>query len=505
MFMEYNLHSKFVFCEKKTIVIDFTKVIYSMPSLKPPADTFIAQLKTCVGESAIRSPSEYPQYFEDQRDRFGGSAAAIVVPSTTEETAKVIKLCNQHNVAVVPYAGGTGLVGGQLRSEGAAGILLSVERMNKIITLDKAGGSITVGAGCILADIQNAAEDAGMLFPLSLAAEGSCRIGGNLGSNAGGLNVLRYGNARDLCLGLEVVMPDGQIWNGLKALRKDNTGYDLRHLMIGSEGTLGIITAAVLKLFPQPAEFGTAFCAIPDPANAIELLHHMRAHLGETVSALELMSERSFEFFKQHFPECQNPLEQDYAWYTLVECGGSIGEQARMMDALAEAMEQGIILDAAIASNETQRNDFWQLREKTPEANRKVGAIASHDTSVAITQIPEFIERAGAAIYDIDPELRINCFGHIGDGNLHYNVYPPAGKPKSDYLELRDQVRLRVNGIAADMNGSISAEHGIGRLKVDDLEQYGDPVKLAVMRTIKQALDPKGIMNPGAMLREIDG
>ncbi|KAG1648527.1 putative D-2-hydroxyglutarate dehydrogenase, mitochondrial [Nymphon striatum] len=371
-------------------------------------------------------------------------------------------------VGVVPYGGGTGLVGGQVAPDGPAPLILSLERMNKVRAVHADENVLVAEAGVILADVQAAADDADRLFPLSLAAEGSARIGGNLSTNAGGTGVLRYGNARDLCLGLEAVLPDGQIWNGLTRLRKNNTGYDLRHLLIGAEGTLGIITAAALKLFPKPAHTGTALLVVESPRAALDLLSLAKSQLGEMISAFELIHRQGFEFFP---PE----------WCVLVELGlsGDLDPEAALERLFADAHEAGLVPDGLIAQNAQQAADFWKVREMIPEANRRVGSISSHDISVPLSSIPDFITKGGEIVARIG-DFRINCFGHVGDGNLHYN---------------------RCTDLVHEMGGSMSAEHGIGRLKVDDLEHYGDPAKLSAMRAIKAALDPKGIMNPGAVLR----
>ena len=352
-----------------------------------------------------------------------------------------------------------------------------------------------------MANIQTAAADVNRLFPLSLASEGTAQIGGNLATNAGGVNVLRYGNTRDLCLGIEAVLPDGSIWNGLSRLRKDNTGYDLRNLLIGSEGSLGIITAASLKLSPRPAAEGTAVFVVEDPQAAISLLAEARSQLGDSISAFELIHRQGLEFLRDYLPSVRLPFEQDPEWCVLIEVGLARGlDPQDALETLFETgLEQGWVSDGLIAQSVGQRQEFWSVREHIPEANRLVGSVSSHDISVPISLVPEFITRAGEVISNLGPML-VNCFGHLGDGNLHYNVFPETGKTRADYLDVRDLVKVAVHDLVDELGGSISAEHGIGRLKTADLEKYGDPAKLAAMRAIKAALDPIGIMNPGVVL-----
>ena len=441
-------------------------------------------------------------YLTEPRGRYHGTAHTLALPRTTAEVATILAYASQHGIGVVPYAGGTGLVAGQTQPDGPLPILLSVERMNRIRDVDAADNVITVEAGVILADIQAAAEGIDRLFPLSLAAQGTARIGGNLATNAGGVQVLRYGNARDLCLGLEAVLADGTIFDGLKRLRKDNTGYDLRHLLIGSEGTLGIITAATLKLFPRPGEVVTAFATVTDPGAAVRLLRRMQDALGDQITAFELLHGTGLEFLADTLPDVAQPFSPRPDWSVLIEVGGAAGSQLvdRAEAALAEAFEAGLVGDALIAQSATQAQAFWAVRESIPAANRRVGAVASHDIAVPVSRIPEFIDRGMRAIAAIDPALRVNAFGHLGDGNLHYNVFPPKGVARERYDGIRNDLTRAVHDLTHAMEGSVSAEHGIGRLKTADLVRYGDPGKLAAMRAIKAALDPKGILNPGAVL-----
>jgi FAD/FMN-containing dehydrogenase len=362
--------------------------------------------------------------------------------------------------------------------------------------------ALVCDAGCILADVQAAADEAGRLFPLSLASEGSARIGGLLATNAGGLNVLRYGNARAQVLGLEVVTADGEIWNGLTRLRKDNTGYDLRDLMIGSEGTLGIITAAALRLMPKPAHEGTAIFVVPSPKAALELLALAQSQIGEGISAFELIGRQGFDFLAEVGPETTQPFDTVPEWCVLIDLGlpKGLSPQDALEALFVSANEAGISSDGGIAQSEAQRAAFWAIRESIPEANRRIGSISSHDISVPLSAIPDFIDKAPGELAKLG-DFRINCFGHLGDGNLHYNVFPPKGQSRADFENVRQAVKTCVHDLAHAFDGSVSAEHGVGRLKVDDLEKYSDPQKLVMMRGIKQALDPKGIMNPGAVLR----
>ncbi len=461
---------------------------------------FLATLP--VSPAALREAA--PRYFQEPRGRWRGQGM-VVAPCNTAEVAAVVRACAAACVPVVPYGGGTGLVGGQISPRGAVPVILSLERMRAVRGLYPDENVIVVEAGAILEEVHEAARAAGRLFPLSIAARGSARIGGLLATNAGGVNVLRYGNARDLCLGLEVVLPDGQIWHGLKRLRKDNTGYDLRNLLIGSEGTLGVITAAALRLFPQPAGEGTAFFVVRDPRAALDLLGLARDHVGEGVSAFELMHRQGLEFLAETLPDIRQPFAERPEWCVLVDLGLARGlDPGAALEALfAAGLEAGLVSDGLIAQSEAQRHAFWQVREQIPEANRRIGSVSSHDISLPLSAIPEFIERARAVIAAIGA-FRINCFGHLGDGNLHYNVFPMPGHSRADHMAQRDTVKRALHDLVHEMGGSVSAEHGIGRLKVEDLERYGDPAKLSAMRAIKAALDPPGIMNPGAVLRDCD-
>ena len=468
--------------------------------LNPADANFATVLSGLLPDDCIGVPE--PRHLEDPRGRWIGEAAVLARPRSVDEVAMIVRTCAKALVGIVPWGGGTGLVGGQVMPNGVAPLILSLERMAAIRTVYPSENVMIAEAGAILADVQAAATAVDRLFPLSLASEGSARIGGNLATNAGGVNVLRYGNARDLCLGLEAVMPDGAIWHGLKRLRKDNTGYDLRNLMIGSEGTLGVITAASLRLFPVPAEQGAAFFVVPGPAAALELLALAQALLGGGISAFELINIQGLEFLRETMPEVRQPFAAKPEWMVLIDLG--LGQGHSVPEALAGLFEtglsRGLVSDGVIAGSAAERDQFWTLRESIPLANRKIGAISSHDISLPLGEIAGFIPRAGAALAKLGI-WRINCFGHLGDGNLHYNVFPIQGKTRGDYAGQREAIKTCVHDLVNDVGGSVSAEHGIGRLKVGDLERYGDPAKLAAMRAIKTALDPIGIMNPGAVLR----
>ena len=442
-------------------------------------------------------------YLEEPRGRYKSNPMPVIKPRTTKQVSEIIYFCNQNNIGVIPYAGGTGLVGGQTIKSDKDIILLSVERMQSIRDILPEENIIIVEAGAILENVRQAANDIDRLFPLALASQGSCRIGGNLATNAGGVQVLRYGNTRDLCLGIEAVLPDGSILNGLKRLRKDNTGYDIRNLLIGSEGTLGIITAACLKLFPKPKETITGVLEISSPEIAIKTLSDLQAKLDSSITAFELIHKQSYNFLSEVCPDVKIPFNKHPEWSILIELSGGMGSnlESRLFEGIEELLIKGLINDALIAQSEKQANEFWNLRENIPEANRRIGSISNHDISLPISLIPKFIDEMPYAMVHLG-DLRINCFGHLGDGNLHYNVFPPHGKNKNDYQHLREEIKTIIHDKINEFGGSVSAEHGIGRLKIDDLEKYGDPIKLMAMRSIKNAIDPKGIMNPGAVLRE---
>ena len=468
-----------------------------MQHLNPADAAFVDALVAQLPPGTLR-PAE-ARHLQEPRGKFHGQAGAVACPASAEEVAVILRACAAGRVGVVPWGGGTGLVGGQVMAEGALPLVLSLERMDRVRGVYPEENVILAEAGVILADLHKAAEAAERIFPLTLASQGSCRIGGNLATNAGGVNVIRYGNARDLCLGLEAVLPDGQIWHGLKRLRKDNTGYDLRGLLIGAEGTLGVITAAALRLFPRPAAEGAALMVVPDPAAALALLSLAQARTGG-LSAFELISGMGLRFLAETMPQVRQPFATPPDWMVLIDLGLATGDpEAVLTDLFAEAQAQGMVLDGLIAQSGAQRAQFWALRETIPLANRAVGAVSSHDISLPLGEVAGFIRDAGPALAALGP-WRINCFGHLGDGNLHYNVFPPKGETPGAYKALAGPVQDLVHTMTVARGGSFSAEHGIGRIKVAELARYGDPAKLAAMRAIKQALDPLGIMNPGAVL-----
>ncbi|WP_068115339.1 FAD-binding oxidoreductase [Tropicimonas marinistellae] len=468
--------------------------------LNPVTPEIESALHAALPEQAFRPLA--PRYLEEPRGRYKGGDALLLAPRTTEEVALAVRLAAAHRVGVVPYGGGTGLVGGQVAEDLPRPILMSMERMNRLRGTYPAENVLVAEAGMVLAHVQQAARDVERMFPLSLASEGSAQIGGLLGANAGGVNVLRYGNARELCLGLEAVLPDGSILHGLKRLRKDNTGYDLRNLLIGAEGSLGVITAASLRLYPRPAVKGAAFLTVESPVAALKLLSMAQRRMGEGVSAFELIHRMGLDFLRDTMPEVRQPFATAPEWMVLVGIGlsGVPSPEPELEGLFAEALEAGLVSDGVVAQNEAQRLAFWHLREAIPEANRRIGAVSSHDISVPISAMPDFIEK-GAEVIAGFGAMRINCFGHLGDGNLHYNVFPPAGRRAAEFEAERGAVKRAIHDLVHEFDGSVSAEHGIGRLKVGDLERYGDPAKLAAMRAIKAALDPAGIMNPGAVLR----
>jgi len=464
-----------------------------------PADATFAQgLSLQLPADTLRIAE--PRHLTEPRGKFPGIGRIVALPRNVREVSVIVAACNAAGVGVVPISGGTGLVGGQTIVSGVPPLLLSLERMSGIRAIHAAENVIIAEAGAILADVHAVAEEAGRLFPLSLASEGTARIGGLMSTNAGGVNVLRYGTARDLCLGLEAVMADGVIFHGLRRLRKDNTGYDLRNLLIGSEGTLGIVTAASLKLFPRPAQYATALLQVPGPSQALDLLTLTQAHASGMVEGFELISGQSLRFLKETLPDLRLPV-RDAEWLVLLELGlpAVVGADAMLEAIFVQAMEEGLVTDGVLARSTQQRREFWAMRESIPEANRRIGAIASHDISLPLGQIAAFIEEAETALQGFG--IRLNCFGHLGDGNLHFNAFPAVGRVRGDYASVAAGITRVVHDLVFAHEGSFSAEHGVGRAKVEDLELYGDPAKLAAMRAIKAALDPKGILNPGAVLR----
>ena len=465
--------------------------------------SFEDQLRGIVGTANVLAGGDLSAFEVDWRRRYRGRARLVVRPGATAEVAAVVRACAQAGVDIVPQGGNTGLVGASVPDDSGTQLLLSLTRLNRVRTIDRANLTLTAEAGCVLQAVQQAAQDAGLLFPLSLAAEGSCTIGGNLATNAGGTQVLRYGNARELCLGLEVVTAEGEVWDGLAGLRKDNTGYDLRDLFIGSEGTLGIITAATLRLHPLPAARTTALAVLGSLERAVALLGLAQQRLGAGLTGFEVMNRFSLDLVRQHFPQLAQPLPPA-AWTVLLEQSDNEGEQqaTQRFEALLEAaLERGLIDDAAVASNLEQARTMWHLRESIPLAQSQEGLNIKHDIALPVSGIPDFVAATDAALERALPGVRLVDFGHLGDGNLHYNVQAPAGIAADAFLQEREaQINAIVYDAVVAHGGSISAEHGIGALKREELAQRKSPVALKLMRAIKQALDPQGRMNPGRLL-----
>jgi FAD/FMN-containing dehydrogenase len=468
-------------------------------------DAFIERLRTIVGpQGLLTEPRDIEPYVQDWRGIYKGDTSAVVRPANTEEVAAVMKVCAETATPVVPQGGNTGMCMASVPRAGRNEIVLSLARMNRIIEVDPLNNTLTAEAGVVLEKIQNAADEVGRLFPLSLGGQGSCMIGGNLSTNAGGVNVLRYGNTRDLVLGLEVVLPDGRIWNGLRGLRKDNTGYDLKQLFVGAEGTLGVITAAVLKLFPKPSASAIAWSAVKGPEAALELLALLRRHCGDRINAFELISRNCLDLVLRHIPGTRDPLPATHGWYVLAELADSGPLQAlreELETALGAAMEASLVVDATIAESGAQSEALWRIRESIPEAARgEAGMLYRHDISVAVSAIPQFIREAGPALDAKFPGAEVICFGHLGDGNLHYNAFVP-GRARSDAAAREaNDVTTVIYDLVQRYGGSFSAEHGIGLAKVDELKRYKSAVEIDLMRTVKHALDPQGIMNPGKVL-----
>jgi FAD/FMN-containing dehydrogenase len=431
-----------------------------------------------------------------------GRSHLLLRPADTQQVSALMGLCCEAGVPVVPQGGNTGLVGGGVPDASGRMVVLSLGRMNRIRAIDPHNDTITVDAGCVLEAVQNAAEGANRLFPLALGAQGTAQIGGVLSSNAGGIEVLRYGMARGLALGLEVVLADGRVWDGLRALRKDNTGYDLKQLFIGAEGTLGVITGAVLRLVPRPREQRTAWLAVPSPEAAVKLLALFRERLGDTISSFELMAGPAVDLVLRYLPGARLPLRRSSPWYVLLEAGWSFedGLAVRLEEALEGALQRSLIADGAIAASEAQRKAIWALRENPTEAMAREGAVLRHDVAVPVSQVPALIAGGEEQIGGMVPGVRIMPFGHLGDGNVHYNMLQPEAMRGEAFIAMKEQVQRRVFDLVASLGGTISAEHGIGRLKQGELALRKSPVELALMRQIKQSLDPKGILNPGAVL-----
>ena len=465
--------------------------------------SLLESLRGIVGAAFVLTEGDLSGYELDWRKRYRGRALAVVRPGSTAEVADVVKACGTHGTGIVTQGGNTGLVGASVPDESGAQVLLSLTRLNRVRRLDAENLTLTLDAGCILQNVQQAAADAGLLFPLSLAAEGSCTIGGNLATNAGGTQVLRYGNARELCLGLEVVTAKGEVWDGLSGLRKDNTGYDLRDLFIGSEGTLGVITGATLKLYPQPAAVTTALATLPSLEAAVGLLQLAQSRLGPGLTGFEVMAQYALGLVRKHFPQLAQPLPEA-PWTVLLEQSDNEGEtqaQARFEALLETALERGLIDDAALATSTLQSNAMWHLRESIPMAQSVEGLNIKHDIALPVSSITRFVADTDAALLQAFPGVRLINFGHLGDGNLHYNVQAPEGVDGASFLREREAaINTLVYDAVAAHGGSISAEHGIGALKRDELARRKSLVALQMMRAIKLALDPHNLMNPGRLL-----
>lgn len=466
--------------------------------------SILDRLRSVVGaQGYLDLPADIEPFTIDHRKLYRGATPLVLKPASTEQVSEILKICYEAGVGVVPVGGNTSYCGAATPSADCSQIVLSLARMRRIRAVDPDNYTLIAEAGCVLAEVQAAAESVDRLFPLSLGSEGSCQIGGNLSTNAGGTAVLRYGMMRDLVLGLEVVLPDGRIWDGIKPLRKDNTGYDLRDLFIGAEGTLGIITAAACKLFSRPRELVTALIAVANPQAAVTLLSKLRTASGDAVTTFEMMPRLALELVWRHIPKSANPFEERYDWYVLLEISvGRHGTDTRTFieEELGSALEANLILNAALAESEAQRENFWRLRETIPEAQRTEGASIKHDISVTTSELPRFIEECSGLLRELAPDARIIPYGHMGDGNLHFNLSPAVGADGPAFLALAPRIHRAVHDLVARYGGSISAEHGIGQLKRAELARYKSPVALEVMRSIKSALDPKGIMNPGKVL-----
>ena len=476
----------------------------AFPSALPSVliDRFIAIVGS---DHALRAPSDLAFHGTEQRGLYHTPPALVLKPGSVEEIAAILKLASETGTTIVPQGGNTGLVGGQVPLAGRTGsVILSLARLNRVLDVDAVGNTITVEAGAVLQSVQEAADQAGRLFPLSLGSEGSCQIGGNLSSNAGGTAVLAYGNMRQLCLGLEVVLPTGEVWTALRRLKKDNTGYDLRDLFIGAEGTLGVITKAVLRLFPKPAGHEVIVAGVASPADALALFRQAERICGPALTGFELMPRIGIEFTARHIDGVRDPLAESHPWYVLVDISSShSGEAAK---ALAETVfttgfEENLIRDAVLAQNETQARAFWTMRESLSWAQKPEGGSIKHDVSVPIASVPDFIARADQAVLAAIPGARIVAFGHIGDGNIHFNISQPIGADKETFLARWHEMNALVHAIVLDLGGSISAEHGIGQLKRDELAGIRQPIEIDLMRRIKRAFDPAGIMNPGKVVQ----
>ena len=468
-----------------------------MSDLLPVDSKIIGILENTISGDIFSSLDE--KYKMEPRGKFNNTAQFVAKPRNAKDVSEIIKSANSLGFGIVPYSGGSGLVCGQISTSGQP-LLLSLERLNKLRDFDPISGVIKVESGMILSEVKRLSQNYGRQFPLTLASQGSCMIGGNLATNAGGVNVLKYGSARDLCLGIEAVLADGKLFNDLKELKKDNSGYDIRNLLIGSEGTLGVITAASLKTFPKTNNIA-AMVSIRSPNEAVELYSFLNSRLEFSLQAFELISSTGIEFLSMTGLRKSFPINSKRDWFVLLEVGST--EISLLKDffesCLYEANEKGVVDEIVISQNERQYDSLWEIRELIPEANRLIGAISNHDISLPIAKIAEFIGKAEEEILRISNSVRVNCFGHVGDGNLHFNVFPPNGSSKKEFDFFSEKITERVNSLVFDYNGSISAEHGIGRLKKDDLYKYSEPIKLELMKRIKNTFDPRNILNPGSI------
>ncbi|MCM2450947.1 FAD-binding oxidoreductase [Agrobacterium vitis] len=470
----------------------------------PLSATLLERFIAIVGPTnALTDQADITPYLTENRGLYHGASPLVLKPGSTEEVSKILALASETKSPIVPVSGGTGLVGGQVPRDNSSDILLSLERMNTVREVDPVGNVIVADAGCILADIQTAAADVTRLFPLSLGSEGSCRIGGNLATNAGGTAVLVYGNMRQLCLGLEVVLPTGEIWNGLRRLKKDNSGYDLRDLFIGAEGTLGVITGAVLKLYPQPLGHEVGFVGLKSPVEALALFEKASALCGPALTGFELMPRIGVDFTSRHIPNVRDPLASVHDWYVLVDIATSDAvETARTMmhDVLEQGVEAGLIEDAVVAGSVAQQKALWHMRESMSDAQKPEGGSIKHDVSVPIAQVPAFMRQAEEAVLAAMPGARVCAFGHLGDGNIHYNISQPIGADKAQFIGRWREINKVVHDIVRAHGGSISAEHGVGQLKRAELAQTRPDIETVLMIRSKQAFDPAGIMNPGKVV-----
>ena len=460
----------------------------------------LEQLKSIVGPKGWVSDTDALQpHVNEWRGIFVGQTPLMVMPASTDEVSRVVAACAKAGVGIVPQGGNTGMCAGCIPDDSGTQILLSMSRMNRIRSVDADNFSMEVDAGCVLQTLQEAAQDAGRYFPLSLGAEGSCQIGGNIATNAGGLNVIRYGTARALVLGLEVVLADGTVLDGLRSLRKDTAGYDLKQLFIGSEGTLGIITAATLRLFPGPGELGTALVAVPASGTSVTLLGKLKAHFPDQVQTFELVSDYVFGLVDRYVPDASLPFDSDYPWYVLLEVATG-GDPGRLEAALMEAIEEGLVLDAVIAKNSAEAGNLWRLRHSISEAERQAGKALKHDISVPVSKMQEFLLRGDDLLEQLRPDATLVAFGHVGDGNLHYNVSLPHDIDPEEYSRDGQRITSAIYDLVAELGGSFSAEHGVGQLKRRYLAEYRSGPEFDLMRSLKKTLDPANILNPGKVI-----